>query len=284
MATRRPARRRALPASHPRKRRFSTNEAGSTPSRRIPSQPAFRAAMRAAPRAPVTRGSGGTIRRSPSSSPRAEVMASFRATPPVKATGGRIPTRPAMPATRRAIERTTPAAISPRGTPWASMPITSDSAKTTHMELISDPAPAARARLGQAGDIGAEDAGDDLEEAAAARGAAVVHGEIADPAVLLQEDGLAVLAADVDDRPHAGKDRGHAEGVAGDLGRRLVGEGGLDAAVARGHDPAKVVASRSRPRRGRRPEGPRRRRPGRGNHRGRRRRRPGRRRDRRGRP
>ncbi len=98
------------------------------------------------------------------------------------------------------------------------------SAKTTHMLLI---AAGLRLSCGHRAEIAeghAQPVGHDFEEPPRAGGTAVVHGEIAHPAVAVQAHELAVLAADIDDGPGVGDEMTHAHRVAGDLGDRRVGD------------------------------------------------------------
>ena len=87
-----------------------------------------------------------------------------------------------------------------------------------------------------------EQVGEDLHPAAGARGTLVVHEEGLHLAALVAADGLAVLAAHVQDRANRGAiHEVPAAGVAGDLGQGLVRERHIDAAVAGAHGVVEVV-------------------------------------------
>ena len=83
--------------------------------------------------------------------------------------------------------------------------------------------------------------GHHLQKAAGARGALVVHHKVDHAAVLVQPDDLAVLAADVDDRPHRGVQVVGPSGVAGNLSDALVPLVDGGAAVAGGHHGVDVL-------------------------------------------
>jgi hypothetical protein len=107
-------------------------------------------------------------------------------------------------------------------------------ANTTHTDdTASTSAVDVEGTRAQFGDRDLHQVGDDFHAAAGTGGALVVHQEVGDLALFVAVDGLAVLAAHVEDGAHAVA--AHvvgAAGMAGDLGDRLVGEGHVDPAVA----------------------------------------------------
>jgi len=88
--------------------------------------------------------------------------------------------------------------------------------------------------------------GHDLQEAAGARRALVVHHEVQHLARGADGDALGVLATDVDDRAHVGAQPVRAPPVTGDLGHCAVGVGHLHPAVARGHQCSDLLPGQPR--------------------------------------
>ena len=161
---------------------------------------------------------------------------------------GGVTLRPVIAATRVASDACTPATMSSGVTPEASSPMISVSANTTHMLLMTAGLrlrPASSPRRGQSH---AQPRGQQFQKAAGAGGAAVVHHEVADRAVGVQPQELAVLPADVDDGPRIGHAVANAPGLAGDFGDRGVGHADQFAAVAGGHDRAESACGRCRSR------------------------------------
>ena len=167
------------------------------------------------------------------------------ATPPVSTIGG-VTLRPVMAATRAASDACTPATMSAGVMPEASRPMISVSANTTHMLLMMAGLRLCWASSPRRRQAHAQPRGQQFQKTAGAGGAAVVHHKIADRAVRLKPQQLAVLPADVDDGSGVGHAVPHAPGLAGDLGDRGVGHADQFAAVARGHDHADLAARRCR--------------------------------------
>ena len=81
--------------------------------------------------------------------------------------------------------------------------MTSDSANTVHRLLMGRPAGRFQGNL-RKHQIDLQCPGHHLQKPAGTGGALVVHGKIGDPAGVVHGEGLAVLAADVDDAAHGG--------------------------------------------------------------------------------
>ena len=156
----------------------------------------------------------------------------------------------AIAATRVAIDACTPATMSSGVMPEASRPMISVSANTTHMLLMMRRACGfgRPARPGDASRTPSRVASDFQEAAVPAAQRSFITKSPTVPSPLSRRQ-LAVLPADVDDRPRLGHRMPHAPGLAGDLGDRRRRRRGSACGRSRWPRPGRPARGRCRSRR-----------------------------------
>ena len=167
-------------------------------------------------------------------------MPGTKATPPVNRIGS-VSFRPVMAAIRVATAVCTPVTMSSGRTPVANSPTISLSAKTTHMLLMTAGAAAGDERF-QLVKRSAELGGQHLQKTPRAGRTTVVHDEVGHRAAAVQAHELAVLTADVDDRPGIRHAMADAAGLAGDFRDGGVGRAHEFSTVSGRNHGANVVA------------------------------------------